>query len=110
VYIQDHLFKTLGIESSMRGKSTMVEKTPVAARVAQGDYELGFQQVAELLPVPGVTFVGRIPENVQSVTRFAAGIPVNAEHPAQAKALLRYLASPQVQASVRATGLDSVPR
>lgn len=108
VYIQDQLFKKLGIESSMRGKSTMVEKTPVASRVAQGDYELGFQQVAELLPVPGVTFVGKIPENVQSVTRFAAGIPVNAEHPTQGKALLRYLASPEAQASVRATGLDSV--
>jgi molybdate transport system substrate-binding protein len=69
---------------------------------------VGLQQVAELLPVPGVTFVGKIPEDVQSVTRFAAGIPVNAEHPKQAKALLQFLASPEVQPAVRATGLDSV--
>jgi molybdate transport system substrate-binding protein len=47
---------------------------------------------------------------VQSVTRFAAGIPVGAKHPAQAKALLAYMASAQAQADVKATGLDSVSR
>ncbi|WP_248798242.1 substrate-binding domain-containing protein [Pseudomonas sp. MWU13-2105] len=109
VYIQDQLFKRLGIEAQLKPKATMVPKIPVATVVASGDYQLGFQQVSELLPVPGVTYVGKIPESVQSVTRFAAGIPVGAEHPAQAKALLEYLAAPAAQASVKATGLDSIP-
>ncbi|MGL6155987.1 MAG: substrate-binding domain-containing protein, partial [Ralstonia mannitolilytica] len=81
----------------------------VASVVASGDYEIGFQQVSELLPVQGVSFVGKIPEPLQSVTRFAAGIPVGAQHPKEAKALLDYLASPAVQAEVKSTGLDSVP-
>ncbi|MGE8098019.1 substrate-binding domain-containing protein [Pseudomonas fluorescens] len=110
VYIQDQLFKRLGIEPQLKAKSTMVPKIPVASVVATGDYQLGFQQVSELLPVPGVTFVGKIPESVQSVTRFAAGIPVGAQHPVQAKALLDYLASPAAQPDVKATGLDSVSR
>lgn len=109
VYIQDQLFKRLGIETQLKPKATMVPKIPVASVVANGDYQLGFQQVSELLPVPGVTYVGKIPESVQSVTRFAAGIPVGAEHPAQARALLDYLAAPAAQATVKATGLDSVP-
>jgi molybdate transport system substrate-binding protein len=88
----------------------MVPKIPVGSVVATGDYQLGFQQVSELLPVPGVSFVAKIPESVQSVTRFAAGIPVGARHPAEAKALLEYLASAQAQADVKATGLDSVSR
>ena len=104
VYVEKELFKKLG----MPAKGTMIERLPVAEQVAKGDYDVGLQQVAELLPVPGVTFVGKIPEDVQSVTRFAAGIPVNAEHPEQAKALLQFLASPEVQPAVRATGLDSV--
>jgi molybdate transport system substrate-binding protein len=108
VYIQDQLFKRLGIENQLQPKSTMIPKTPVASVVATGDYELGFQQVSELLPVSGVTFIGKIPESLQSVTRFAAGIPVDAQYPQQAKALLDYLASPGVQPEVRATGLDSV--
>ncbi|POG04938.1 molybdenum ABC transporter substrate-binding protein [Pseudomonas putida] len=110
VYIEKELYKKLGIEDRLVGKSTMVERIPVASQVAQGTYELGFQQVAELLPVPGVTFVGKIPESLQSVTRFAAAIPKGAEHPAEAKQLLQYLASPAVQPDVRATGLDSVAR
>ncbi len=110
VYIEKELYKKLGIEERLVGKSTMVERIPVASQVAQGTYELGFQQVAELLPVSGVTFVGKIPESLQSVTRFAAAVPKGAEHPAEAKQLLQYLASPAVQPDVRATGLDSVAR
>ncbi|UZE14413.1 substrate-binding domain-containing protein [Pseudomonas sp. B21-053] len=110
VYIEEQLFKKLGIEDQLKPKSKMIPKIPVGSVVATGDYQLGFQQVSELLPVPGVSFVAKIPESVQSVTRFAAGIPVGAQHPAQAKALLAYLASPAVQPQVQATGLDSVSR
>ncbi|RUJ65733.1 substrate-binding domain-containing protein [Pseudomonas aeruginosa] len=107
-YVREQLFKRLGIERQMRDKATMIPRIPVAEVVAGGQYELGLQQVAELLPVPGVEFVGRLPEAVQSVTRFAGGIPVNAEHPREARTLLRYLASPEVQEVVRASGLDSL--
>ncbi|SDT22882.1 substrate-binding domain-containing protein [Pseudomonas fuscovaginae UPB0736] len=110
VYIQDQLFKRLGIEAQLKPKASMVPKIPVASVVATGEYQLGFQQVSELLPVPGVTYVGKIPESVQSVTRFAAGIPVDAQHPEQAKALLQYMAAPAAQETVKATGLDSVTR
>lgn len=110
VYVENELYKKLGIQPQMAPKSTMVERLPVAEQVAKGDYQIGLQQVAELLPVPGVTLVGKIPEELQSVTRFAAGIPVGAEHPAEARQLLDYLASPGAQADVRASGLDSVAR
>ncbi|MEX5540789.1 substrate-binding domain-containing protein [Pseudomonas poae] len=106
VYVEKELFKKLG----MPAKGTMIERAPVAEQVAKGDYEVGLQQVAELLPVKGVTFVGKLPEDVQSVTRFAAGIPVNAEHKDEAKALLKFLASPEAQPVVQSTGLDSVSR
>lgn len=108
VYIERELFKKLGIEDQVKSKAKMVPRIPVASKVANGDYEIGFQQVSELLPVKGATFVGKIPESLQSVTRFAAGIPVDARHPKEAKALLDYLASPGVQPQVESTGLDTV--
>ncbi|RKU00336.1 molybdenum ABC transporter substrate-binding protein [Burkholderia sp. Nafp2/4-1b] len=108
VYIERELFKKLGIEDQVKSKAKMIPRIPVASVVANGDYEIGFQQVSELLPVKGATYVGKIPEALQSVTRFAAGIPVGAQHPAEAKALLDYLASPDVQPDVKSTGLDSV--
>jgi molybdate transport system substrate-binding protein len=108
VYIQAQLFKRLQIEDQVASKATMVPKIPVASVVAKGDYQLGFQQVSELLPVQGVTFVGKIPESVQSVTRYAAGIPVSSKHPEEAKALLQFLASPAARSVVTSTGLDPV--
>ncbi|WP_249675900.1 substrate-binding domain-containing protein [Pseudomonas abieticivorans] len=109
VYVQNEMFKKLGIEDQLKPKATMVPRVPVAGVIAHGDYQLGLQQVSEILPIEGATYVGKIPESVQSVTRFAAGIPVGAEHPDEARALLAYLASSQVQKDVQATGLDSVP-
>src|SRR5450631_3050552 len=53
VYIERELFRTLGIELQLKPKAHMIQKTPVAQLVASGDYELGFQQVSELLPVAG---------------------------------------------------------
>lgn len=110
VYIQNKLFRKLGVEQQMEPKAKMIQRIPVASVVASGQYAVGFQQVAELLPVPGVTFVGKIPESLQSVTRYSAGIPRHAKHPQKARALLSYLASPAAQPVVQATGLDSVPR
>nr|WP_159839586.1 substrate-binding domain-containing protein [Burkholderia sp. 8Y] len=108
VYIKNEMFRKLGIEEQVASKAHMIPRIPVASVVAKGDYEVGFQQVAELLPVAGVEFVGKVPEDVQSVTRYAAGIPVGAKHPDEARDLLRFLASSAAQATVRRTGLDSV--
>ncbi|GCB06033.1 substrate-binding domain-containing protein [Ralstonia sp. SET104] len=106
VYIETTLFKRLGIEDQMRGKAHKIEKTPVASLVATGDYAIGFQQVSELLPVPGVDFVGKIPESLQKVTVFSAGIPVGAAHPKAAHELIRYLASPAAAPTVQQSGME----
>jgi molybdate transport system substrate-binding protein len=109
VYIQNELFKHMGIEAQLQPKAKMVPKIPVASVVVSGEYELGFQQVSELLPVQGAAFVGKIPESLQSVTRYAAGIPVGAAHPREAKALLDFIASPAAAPEVAKTGLDPIP-
>lgn len=110
VYVERELFAKLGEHEALAAKAKKIERIPVASVVASGQYEIGFQQVSELLPVPGVTFAGRIPEEVQSVTRFAGGVPVNAAHPVEARALLEYLAAPAQQSAVKETGLDSVQK
>lgn len=110
VYVEKEMFKKLGIEEQVKSKATMVPKIPVASQVANGKYEVGFQQVAELLPVPGVTFVGKVPAEVQSITRFAGGVPVGSAHPKEAAALLKFLSSAQAQPVVKETGLDPIAK
>lgn len=106
VYVERELFKKLGIADEMRGKAVMVQKTPVAEKVAAGDYAIGLQQVSELLPVKGIAYAGKIPESLQSVTRFAGGVPVTAPHPDEGKKLLTYMAAPSAAKDVESTGLD----
>ncbi|MGK9066145.1 substrate-binding domain-containing protein [Stutzerimonas chloritidismutans] len=105
-YIERELFKRLGIEAQMQGKGHRVRNKPVATAVADGDYALGFQQVSELLAEPRAHFIGKIPESLQSVTRFAGGVVNRAEHPQKAQALLDYLGSEQALETVKATGLE----
>jgi molybdate transport system substrate-binding protein len=62
--------------------------------VAQGKAEIGFQEVAEIPPVQGATFVGRIPDPEEYLTRFAAAVASRSKNQALAKQLLADLASP----------------
>lgn len=107
-YVSTTLFKKLQIDGQMQTKAQMVERIPVASEVAKGRYSLGFQQVSELLPVPGVTFAGELPADVQYITRFAGAVTAHATHRAQGEALLAFLASPAAQKVVNATGMHSV--
>lgn len=107
-YVSSQLFKKLGIEKEMKEKAHQVERIPVASEVAKGHYALGFQQVSELLPVAGITFVGELPDNVQYITRFAGAVTANAQHPQEGKALLEFLSSAAAQKVIHASGMRSV--
>jgi len=106
VYIASTLFKKLGIQGQVRGKAHQIPGTPVAEIVAQGKAEIGFQEVAEILPVQGATFVGRIPDQVQYLTRFSAAVDSRSKNQALAKQLIEYLASPSALPVLEKTGLE----
>ncbi|PVZ84941.1 molybdenum ABC transporter substrate-binding protein [Serratia sp. S1B] len=67
---------------------------PVGLLIARGEVELGFQQLSELLNLPGITILGTLPADIQHVTRFSAGITLNTHHRAAVTDLLSFLASP----------------
>jgi molybdate transport system substrate-binding protein len=102
------LFPQLGIVEQMKGKARGIPAEPVAAVVARGEAELGFQQVSELLPVQGITLVGKIPAEVQKITLFSAGVASHAKNPDGAAALIKFLASASSAAAVEKSGLEPV--
>ena len=106
VYISTELFKKLGIANQVAAKATMVPGTPVGESVAAGTAEIGFQQMSELLPVRGITVVGPIPDSVQLITTFSAGVSTTARAPATARQLIAYLSSPGAHTVIRGAGLD----
>jgi molybdate transport system substrate-binding protein len=109
VYLRTVLFPRLGIADQIKAKSKVIEAYErVGDAVARGDVEVGFQQVSELKPVPGITIVGPLPDGAQQVTIFSAAIPKGAPAPALGRQLIAFLSSPAVASVVRQTGLEPV--
>lgn len=107
-YLSTELFPRLGLVDRLRDRSQVIEAEPVAAVVARGDAEIGFQQISELVTVPGVDLVGRLPPGAQRVTLFSAGIVTGARESEAAGALIAFLSSPATAGVIRATGLEPV--
>ena len=108
VYVASELFRKLGIEKELASKSRQIPAEPVGIVVARGEAEIGFQQMSELKPIPGIAIVGLIPEQVQKVTVFSAGIVANGTDKQAGRALIHYLASPEACAVIRETALEPV--
>jgi molybdate transport system substrate-binding protein len=111
-YLLTTLFGKLGVADQVAAKSRKVRGPPsgepVAAVVARGEAEIGFQQVSELLHVPGVDFVGAIPAALQPGFAYAGALTSAAREPEAARALLRFLASPEAAAAITKAGLAPI--
>jgi molybdate transport system substrate-binding protein len=108
-YLSTMLFPKLGIADQIAGKMRKVRGPPsgepVAAVVARGEAEIGFHQVAELIRIPGVSFVGTIPDEVQPPTFFSGALTNKVQRPEAALALLRFLSSPRAAPVMTKAGL-----
>lgn len=108
-YFETELLKKLGVEQQVKPKSKRIVSERVGTVVARGDAALGLQQVSELLPIPGVDFVGVLPPELQRVTVFSAGITTTAREPAAARDLIEYFRSPAAAPVIRKGGLEPAP-
>jgi molybdate transport system substrate-binding protein len=108
VYLTTELFPRLGIADQVMAKSRNASGERVGALISRGDVEIGFQQVSELLPEKGIDYVGPLPDEVQRITVFSAGIVVGATEPDAARALVAFLASAAARAVIKKTGLEPI--
>ena len=108
VYISTEMFAKLRIADEMKDKARKIPATPVAEIVAKGEAEIGFQQISELKPVAGIDIVGPLPDELQKVTVFSAGIASVAKEPEAGKALIKFLASPAARDTIVNSGLEPI--
>jgi len=105
-----HLLKTFerwGILETVRPRIVQAPPgVPVARLVAEGEVALGFQQLSELLNVPGIAIVGSLPPGVQIMTTFSAALAATCEQPEAAQALLAFMASPAADEAKRRQGME----
>lgn len=101
------LFKRMGIADEIKPKVKQIAPgLAVGEVVARGEAEIGFQQVSELLPIAGITFVGPLPSEIQINTVYSGGIHTGAKAPDAAMALLNFLKSPAALSAIKKAGME----
>ncbi len=99
------LLQRLGIADAMRERSVILPSGYTAELAASGRADLAIQQVSELMVVPGVEIVGRLPAELGGETVFAAGLFRGG---AQAgRSLIDALAAPDRAELYRRCGLEA---
>lgn len=108
-YIANILLDKLGIAEQVKKKSTLVKgKELVGQAIARGEVELGLQQISELRVVPGVDYVGPLPDELQKISTISTAIATHAPHPEAAQALTKFLTSAEASEIYTQSGLDVV--
>jgi molybdate transport system substrate-binding protein len=101
------LFQRWGIADAIRDRIVQAPPgVPVGALIAQGQVELGFQQLSELIHLPGIDVLGPLPKEIQTVTTFSAGLGAASTRPDAVRALLQFMASPAASAAKLSNGME----
>lgn len=108
-YLTMELYQRLGIADQVMSRSRLIGGGErVGAVVARGEVEIGFQQLSELLPIPGIAHVTPLPPEVQKVSVFSAGVAAITRDADAARALIKFLASPEATHAITKTGLEAI--
>ncbi len=100
-----NLISQLGIADEVARKARIFDGV-VGTLAARGEVEIAVQQVSELKLVGGIDIVGPLPDALQKVTVFSAGVFAASTRPAAAGLFIEALRAPQVAAVMRNQGLE----
>jgi len=103
------VFEKLGIADQVKGK---LRQTPsgvfVGNLIANGEVEVGFQQISELVHFAGIDYVGPLPGDLQRMTMFSLGLHSGAKQADAARALVKFLTAPDAAPVIKKHGLEPV--
>jgi molybdate transport system substrate-binding protein len=101
------LFDRLGIADQIKPKLKQTSTGVfVGTIIANGDVDIGIQQVSELAHFTGVDFVGPLPADIQKMTIFSSGIAANAKQAAAAEALIKFITTPDAGQAFKKRGME----
>jgi molybdate transport system substrate-binding protein len=111
LYLVD-LFDRLGLTAELKPKTRLIgalggKPVVVCEAVANGNAELGIQQIAEIVSVPGVDLVGPLPLEIQHVTVFAVAVTASTQDPGLARDFVSYLTSNAAKSVIAANGMEA---
>ncbi|HZT27468.1 MAG TPA: molybdate ABC transporter substrate-binding protein [Pseudolabrys sp.] len=99
----------MGIADQMKAKTHHPPPSGNSALlVVNGEAELAIQQEPEVMSVQGVDVVGAPPGDLNNITTYAAGVATATKEPNAAKALIKFVKSPEAAAVFKKRGLKPV--
>jgi molybdate transport system substrate-binding protein len=99
------LLRRLGIADAVKSKIQLTSRL-VAEIVAEGEAEVGMQQIVAILPVKGAELVGPLPSELQNIIVYAAGLAPGAAQGGAARTFVAFLAMPEAVGLIRAKGME----
>ena len=101
------LFERWGIAEIIRARLVQAPPgVPVGSLVAEGKVDLGFQQLSELMNLPGIDIVGPLPQTIQIVTTFSAGLAATSTRPEAVRTLFEFMRSPATLQAKHNNGME----
>jgi len=102
------LFERWDIAQELQGRLVQAPPgIPVGSLVARGDVALGFQQLAELIHLQGITIAGPMPAAVQITTTFSGAVCAASGQAGAVREMLAFMASPETEAAKRRQGMEA---
>ncbi|MCB1996843.1 MAG: substrate-binding domain-containing protein [Burkholderiaceae bacterium] len=100
------LFERWGIADAVRERVVVPPPgVPVGQLVAEGRVALGFQQLSELMSLPGIDVLGLLPAGTEFITTFSAGVAAVSPNGDAVRAMLDDMASPDADAAKQRHGM-----
>lgn len=101
------LFERWGITGEVKGKLVVPPPgVPVGSLVASGEVALGFQQLSEMMHLPGVDVLGPLPAEIQISTVFSGGVCAASSQPEATREVLAFFASEATTSLKRDNGME----
>jgi molybdate transport system substrate-binding protein len=101
------LFERWGIAQEIKQRIVQAPPgVPVGSLVARGDVELGFQQLSELMHLEGIDVLGTLPDEMQYITLFSAGVCASSHQVATVRAMLEFMTSREADEVKRRHGME----
>jgi molybdate transport system substrate-binding protein len=102
------VLERLGIVEEMKPKTKLIPGAGAAEVVARGEAEIAVSQTIDLLRVAGTDYVGPLPPELQNTSDFvfSVGILAGAKESDAAKALMKFLLTPEAAQVIKAKGME----
>lgn len=107
IYLTKEILPRLGIADKISIK-VLERSAEATSMVAAGNADIAVLPVSAFANVPGIEFVGAVPEEAQLVLVFTAAIVTGSKQPNSGKRLIEFLASDRTSSAIQRSGMEPV--